>query len=87
MLYLAEVLRKARVIGGGRAEFKLLACQRSELSWSAVPGEEIISAPDDVTYGAGMLVLLELSAGKQVQRHTEANRQLISILQNFSRMQ
>jgi chromosome segregation ATPase len=87
VLYLAEVLRKARVIGGGRAELKLLACQRSELSWSAVPGEEVIPAPDDVNYNAGALVMVELSAGKQVQRHAEAGRQLVSILQNFSRLQ
>lgn len=87
MLYLAEVLRKARVIGGGRPELKLLACQRSELSWSAVSGEEIIPAPDDVSYNAGALIMVELSAGKQVQRHAEAGRQLVSILQNFSRLQ
>lgn len=87
MLYLAEVIRKARVIGGGKAEFRLLACQRSELSWSAVPGEEIIPAPDDVSYSAGVLVLVDLSAAKQVQRHAEAGRQLVSILQNFSRLQ
>lgn len=85
MLYLAEVLRKARVIGGGRAELKLIACQRSELSWSAVPGEEIVPAPDDLSYGAGALVMVELSAGKQVQRYSEAGRQLVTILQNFSR--
>ncbi|MCU0527374.1 MAG: pilus motility taxis protein HmpF [Elainella sp. Prado103] len=85
MLYLAEVLRKARVIGGGRAELKLLACQRAELSWSAVSGEEIIAAPDDLTLGAGALVMVELSAAKQVQRYAEAGRQLVSILQNFSR--
>ncbi len=85
MLYLAEVLRKARVIGGGRAELKLIACQRSELSWTAVPGEEIIPAPDDLSYGTGALVMVELSAGKQVQRYSEAGRQLVTILQNFSR--
>lgn len=87
MLYLAEVLRKARVIGGGRAELKLLACQRGEFSWSAVSGEEIIPAPDDLSYGAGALVMVELSAAKQVQRYAEAGRQLVSILQNFSRLQ
>ncbi len=87
MLYLAEVQRKTRVIGGGRAELKLLACQRNEQSWVAVPGEEIIPAPDDATYNAGALVMVELSASRQVQRHTEAGRQLVSILQNFSRLQ
>lgn len=86
MLYLAEVTRKSRVIGGGKAEFKLLAYQKSELSWHSVVGEEIISAPDDVAYSTGMLVLVDLSAAKQVQRHSEAGRQLVSILQNFSRL-
>jgi chromosome segregation ATPase len=87
VLYLAEVIRKARVIGGGKAEFRLLACERSELSWMAVPSEEIIPAPDDVGYGAGVIVLVELSAAKQVQRHAEAGRQLVSILQKFTRSQ
>ncbi len=87
MLYLAEVLRKTRVIGGSRAELKLLACQRSELSWSALPNEEIVPGSDDMTYGAGALIMVELSAAKQVQRHSEAGRQLVTILQNFSRLQ
>ncbi|WP_088894640.1 pilus motility taxis protein HmpF [Leptolyngbya ohadii] len=87
MLYLAEVIRKTRVIGAGRAEFKLLALQRSEQSWSPVQGEEIIPATDDVPYNAGVLVMLELTASKQIQRYTEAGRQLVGILQNFSRLQ
>jgi chromosome segregation ATPase len=87
VLYLAEVLRKNRVIGSGKAEFKLLACQRSEQQWSAVSGEEIVAAPDDVAYAAGALVMVELSSSKQVQRHSDAGRQLVSILQNFSRLQ
>jgi chromosome segregation ATPase len=87
VLYLAEVQRKARVIGGGKAEFKLLACQRSEQSWTAVSGDEIIPAPDDAGYNAGVLVMVDLTNSKQVQRHSEAGRQLVSILQNFSRLQ
>ncbi|MBD2089397.1 hypothetical protein H6F67_05975 [Microcoleus sp. FACHB-1515] len=88
MLYLAEVQRKTRVIGGGRAELKLLACQRNEQSWSAVPAEEpTVPAPDDAMYNAGALVMVEISGARQVQRHSEAGRQLVSILQNFSRLQ
>lgn len=86
MLYLAEVQKKARVIGNNKVEFKLLACQRSEHSWSAV-SEELIAAPDDVQHNSGALVLVELSASRQVQRYSEAGRQLVSILQNFSRLQ
>ncbi|MGB3615012.1 MAG: pilus motility taxis protein HmpF [Elainellaceae cyanobacterium] len=86
MLYLAEVQKKARVLGSGKAEFKLLACQRSEYSWTAA-SEDIIPAPDDVPYNSGALVLVDLSSNRQVQRHSEAGRQLVSILQNFSRIQ
>lgn len=88
MLYLAEVQRKGRsVLGSGKAEFRLLACQRSEQTWSPVPGDEKVSAPDDANYNDGVLVMLELTASKQVQRHSDAGRQLVSILQNFSRLQ
>ncbi|MBX2865410.1 MAG: pilus motility taxis protein HmpF [Leptolyngbyaceae cyanobacterium MAG.088] len=84
MRYLAEVQRKSGFMGGSRAEFKLLACERSEQNWSAVSGDELVPAPDDAGYSAGALILIELSNGRQVQRHYEAGRQLVSILQNFS---
>jgi len=84
VLYLAETQKKSGFIGSGKAEFKLLACQRSEHEWSAVPGDEVISAPDDAAYGADTLVMIELNTNRQVQRHQEAGRQLVSILQNFS---
>lgn len=87
MLYLAEVKREKRVLGSSRAELKLLACQRSENSWSAVQGDESIPAPDDANYMAGILVMVELSGNRQVQRHSEAGTQLVKILQNFSRFQ
>ena len=84
MRYLAEVHKKSGFMGGNRAEFKLLACERSEQNWSAVSGDEMVPAPDDAGYSSGALVLIELSNGRQVQRHYEAGRQLVSILQNFS---
>lgn len=86
MLYLAEVQKKNRTFGGSKAEFKLLACQRAEHSWSAV-GEEVIPAPDDVPYNSGALVLVDLSGSRHVQRYTDAGKQLVGILQNFSRLQ
>ena len=86
MLYLAEVQKKTGFIGSGKAEFKLLACQRGEQAWSAVPGEEIITAPDDASYNAGALVMVDLNNNRQVQRHYEAGRSLVSILQNFSNL-
>ena len=45
VLYLAETQKKSGFIGSGKAEFKLLACQRSEHEWSSVPNEEMIAAP------------------------------------------
>ena len=86
MLYLAEVQKqKSGFIGSGKTDFKLIACQRSEQNWTAC--DETIAAPDDVPYNAGTMVMVELTSGKQIRRHFEAGRQLVSILQNFSRLQ
>lgn len=88
MLYLAEVQKKSSgVFGGGRAELKLLACQRSEQNWTAIPGEDVLPSDEANNYAPGALVLVDLSANRQVQRMQEAGRPLVSILQNFSRLQ
>jgi chromosome segregation ATPase len=88
VLYLAEVQKKSGgVFGGGKAELKLLACQRGEQNWSAIPGEEVVVAPEDANrFGDGAIVLVELSSSRQVQR-VESGRQLVGILQNYSRQQ
>lgn len=86
MLYLAEV-QVQKGFMANKAQLKLLACQRTDQSWSAVPGEELIGAPDDAAnLGSGALVLAELNNNKQVQR-LEQSRQLVNILQNFSKQQ
>lgn len=90
MLYLAEVQKQKSGfgLGSGKAELKLLACQRGEHNWSAVPGDESIPAEEANSFNAGALVLVEFNErSKQVQRIQEAARQLVSILQNFSRLQ
>lgn len=88
MLYLAEVQKKSGIMGS-RAELKLLACQRSEQIWNAVSGEELIPLSTDQAnqYNAGSLVLVDLTNNRQVQRFLEAGRQLVNILQNFSKLQ
>lgn len=87
MQYLAEVQKKSGVFGGGKAELKLLAFQRGE-SWTAVPGEETIPADEAGNFNAGALVLAEVNANKQLQgTPKEAGRQIVSILQNYSRLQ
>lgn len=88
MLYLAEVIqKKGGLMGGSKAELKLLACQRTEQSWTAVSGEEVIPADEASRYSPGTLLLADLTNSKQVQRIQEAGRPLVSILQNFSRLQ
>ncbi len=87
MLYLAEV-KKTTGFVKNKTELKLLACQRSEQNWSGVSGEEIIPAetPEANNLGAGAVVLVDLNANKQLQRILD-NRQLVTILQNFSKLQ
>jgi len=90
VLYLAEVQKQKSSfgLGSGKAELKLLACQRGEQSWTAVPGSETIPADDANNLNAGTLVLVDLSPNKQIKGNIEeaANR-LVSILQGFSRGQ
>lgn len=74
-------------MGGGKAELRLLACQRSEQNWTAVPGEDLIPSDEASNYGAGTLVLADIGGNRQVQRIQEAGRPIVSILQNFSRLQ
>ena len=87
MLYLAEVIqKKGGIIGGGKSELKLLACQRSEQNWSAA-SDEAIQSDEAGRFSPGTLLLVDLTANRQVQRVQEAGRPLVSILQNFSRLQ
>lgn len=90
MLYLAEVQKpKSGFSIGGRSkpELKLLACQRTEQNWSAIPGEELLTAPDDAgNYNSGVLLLIEMNANRQIQSPVrDAGKHLVGILQNLSR--
>lgn len=87
MLYLAEVQKKSGFIGGAKAELKLLACQRTEQQWTAISGDEVLPSDEANNYNAGSLVLVDIAGNRQIQRVQEAGRPLVSILQNFSRMQ
>ena len=86
MLYLAEVQKQKGGLlgGGGKTELKLLACQRTDQSWSTV-SEEVISTEEAGKLNDGVLILVELNPNRQVQRIQEAGRPLVNILQNFSR--
>lgn len=88
MLYLAEIQKqKGGFIGSGKAELRLLACQRTEQNWSAIQGDELVSAPDEANnYSTGILVLVDMNSNRQIQGPLrEAGRHLVGILQNLSR--
>ncbi len=88
MLYLAEIQKqKGGFIGSGKAELRLLACQRTEQNWSAIQGDELVLAPDEASsYGSGILILVDMNANRQIQGPLrEAGRHLVGILQNLSR--
>ncbi len=88
MLYLAEVVqKKGGIMGGGKSELKLLACQRGEQNWSVIAAEEVIAADDASKFSPGTLLLVDLTGNKQVQRIQEAGRPIANILQTFSRLQ
>ncbi len=90
MLYLAEVQKPKsgfNISGRSKPELKLLACQRTEQNWSAIPGEELVAAPDEASnYNPGVLVMVEMNANRQIQSQLkDAGKHLVSILQNLSR--
>jgi chromosome segregation ATPase len=88
MLYLAEIQKqKGGFIGSGKAELRLLACQRTEQNWSAIQGDELVSAPDEASsYSTGILILVDMNSNRQIQGPLrEAGRHLVGILQNLSR--
>lgn len=85
MLYLAEVQKqKGGLLGGGKTELKLLACQRTDQSWSTV-SEEVLPAEEASKLSDGVLVLVEINPNRKVQQIQEAGRPLVNILQKFSR--
>jgi chromosome segregation ATPase len=89
--YLAEVQKQQKggfnISGKGKAELKLLACQRTEQNWSAIPGEELVVAPDEANnFNHGVLVLVDMNANRQIQSGLkDAAKHLVGILQNLSR--
>ncbi len=90
MLYLAEVQKPKsgfNISGRSKPELKLLACQRTEQNWSAIPGEELVVAPDEANnFNPGVLVMVEMNANRQIQSQLrDAGKHLVGILQNLSR--
>ncbi|MCA2811571.1 MAG: hypothetical protein IM477_03090 [Microcystis sp. M090S1] len=88
MLYLAEVKKQTRgFIGGYKTELKLLACQHNDQTWSALPGEDILTYDETNSLGEGALLLVNLSNNRQLQGNPElAGAEMVRQLQKISRL-
>lgn len=88
MLYLGEVKKQSKgFIGGVETKLKLLAFQRNDQSWSAVPGDEMTNCEAASAFGEGTLLLVTLAGNRQVQgAPTLAGPRIVTMLQNFSRV-
>ncbi|MFM6900629.1 MAG: pilus motility taxis protein HmpF [Microcystis panniformis] len=88
MLYLAEVKKQTRgFIGGYKTELKLLACQHKDQTWSAIPGEEILTYDETNSLSEGALLLVNLSNNRQLQGNPElAGAEMVRQLQKISRL-
>jgi chromosome segregation ATPase len=87
VLYLAEVKKQTRnFLGGLKTELKLLACQHSDQTWSALPNEELLTSENLDSVNEGTLWMLQL-VNRQLQGTPEtAAPELVRQLQKLSRL-
>jgi DNA repair exonuclease SbcCD ATPase subunit len=88
VLYLAEVKKQTKgFIGGYKIELKLLACQHNDQTWSAIPGDDILTYDETNSRGEGALLLVNLSNNRQLQGNPElAGAEMVRQLQKISRL-
>ena len=86
MLYLAEVQKQSKgFMGGSETKLQLLACQRNDQTWTALPKGETIVSEEVASFNDGSLVMVNLSDSRGIQGKPEpAGNQLTRILQKFS---
>ena len=88
MLYLAEAKKQTKnFLGGYKTELKLLACQHSDQTWSALPSEEAFQTEDMGEAKDGTLWILNQSNNRSLQGAPEvAAPELVRQLQKLSRL-
>jgi hypothetical protein len=82
MLYLARVHKKGLF---GQGELQLLARQAEGGVWTPLRQPEWVTCKEAGPYNIGVLLLVELSEERQVQRVEEAAMKLVEMLHNLSR--
>lgn len=81
MLYLAQVQKKGFL---GKTGLRLLARQRTEDTWAAVAGEDvIISAEIPQSLGEGALVLVEFSSSREIVRMEDATGWVVGLVRDY----
>lgn len=74
---------------GAKGELKLLACQKGE-QWNAVNNEDPIATDEVASQKDGALVLADVTGSgsdRKVQRIQDGARQIVTLLQSYSRQQ
>jgi chromosome segregation ATPase len=88
VLYLAEVVQKKGFMGN-KSELKLLAFQKGE-QWSAAGSDDLLAAEEANNHKDGALVLVDVvgsGADRKIKRIQEGTRQIVQMLQSYSRQQ
>lgn len=81
MLYLAQVQKKGFL---GKIELKLLAQEKADNFWAMVPEENnVISSTEASAYNEGMLVLVDLTEGRQIVTIKDATPWVISLVSKY----
>ncbi|MFS8856574.1 hypothetical protein NW851_05645 [Synechococcus sp. H55.7] len=81
MLYLARVHKKSLF---GQGELQLLARQAEEGVWIPLRQPEWVTCKDAGPYNVGVLLLVELSEQRRVERLEEAAMKLVEMLHSLS---
>jgi chromosome segregation ATPase len=88
VLYLAEVRKqKSGFMGKASTELKLLACQRTDQTWTAVQGDDLIQSEEIGNLENGALVMVEVGGNRKIQGTPKpGGPTLVNLLQNFSKL-
>ncbi|MGI0484783.1 hypothetical protein ACN4EK_05040 [Pantanalinema rosaneae CENA516] len=80
MLHLAQVQIAEK---SGKAGVRLLAFQRSDYAWMTIQDEEFLPTEAASSWSNGLLVLVKLSASREVLEIRDAKAWVLDIVQSF----